>query len=59
MTDSAENRNQPGTAAAEQGFLKLVAQIAVLSFLLLLMFYGICIQRAGHRFSSWARALDC
>ncbi len=43
MTDSAENRNQPGTAAAEQGFLKLVAQIAVLSFLLLLMFYGICI----------------
>lgn len=43
MTDSAENQNQTSTAAAEQGFLKLVGQIAVLSFLMLLMFYGICI----------------
>lgn len=43
MTDSAENQNQASTAAAEQGFLKLVGQIAIVSFLMLLLFYGICI----------------
>lgn len=43
MSETADLQNQPASDSSEQAFLKIVGQIGICTFLLLLLFYGICI----------------
>lgn len=43
MTESAETQNKSQSNSAEEYFLRIVGQISICAFLLLLLFYGVCI----------------
>ncbi len=43
MTDSSDAQSEKTPQASEQKFLTLVGQLAICAFLLLLLFYGVCI----------------
>ncbi|MBX9952188.1 MAG: hypothetical protein K2Y39_23640 [Candidatus Obscuribacterales bacterium] len=43
MTESAETQTKSQSNSAEEYFLRIVGQISICAFLLLLLFYGVCI----------------